>query len=330
MWRNRETAEFLAWMRSWNADRPPEDRAGFHGLDLYSLYTSIDAVLAYLDKIDPEAARVARERYGCLTPWQRDPATYGRAVVTGQYRLCEDEVVAILRDLLARRIDYVGADGEQYLDAVQNARLVADAEQYYRIMYRGGHESWNLRDRHMFDTLRLLLAWHGDASRAVVWAHNSHVGDAYATEMGTQGQETIGALCRSWLGEQAFLIGFGTDHGTVAAATDWGGPMEIKTVRPARTGSYEAVCHESEVPAFVLQLRDPVRDEVWDELDEPRLERAIGVIYRPETELQSHYFQASLPRQFDTYVWFDETRAVDAAVGVPAAPGLLDTYPFGV
>ncbi|MGD8281303.1 MAG: protein-L-isoaspartate(D-aspartate) O-methyltransferase, partial [Gemmatimonadota bacterium] len=227
MWRNRETAEFLAWMRAWNAERPADDRAGFHGLDLYSLYTSIDAVLAYLDKVDPDAARVARERYGCLTPWQRDPATYGRAVVTGRYRLCEDEVVAILRDLLDRRLDYVAADGEHYLDAIQNARLVADAEQYYRVMYRGGHASWNLRDRHMFETLRLLLGWHGEESRAVVWAHNSHVGDAYATEMGTQGQETIGALSRSWLGEKAFLVGFGTDHGTVAAATDWGGPMEI-------------------------------------------------------------------------------------------------------
>jgi protein-L-isoaspartate(D-aspartate) O-methyltransferase len=330
MWRNRETAEFLAWLRRWNEDRPPEARVGFHGLDLYSLYTSIEAVLEYLDRVDPDAARVARERYGCLTPWERDPATYGRAVVTGRYRLCEDEVVAMLQDLLDRRLDYAAADGERYLDAVQNARLVADAERYYRVMYRGGHDSWNLRDRHMFDTLRLLLAWHGDEARAVVWAHNSHVGDAEATEMGAQGQETIGGLCRSWLAEGAFLVGFGTDHGTVAAASDWDAPMEIKTLRPARTGSYEAICHESEVPAFILQLRDPAREEVWHEFDEPRLERAVGVVYRPETELQSHYFQASLPRQFDAYIWFDETRAVDALRGAPAAPGLPDTYPFGL
>lgn len=329
MWRNRETADFLAWLREWNAARPPEERAGFHGLDLYSLYTSIDSVLGYLDKVDPDAARVARERYGCLTPWQRDPATYGRAVVTGRYRLCEDEVVAMLKDLLDRRLDYVAADGEHYLDAVQNARLVADAERYYRIMYRGGHDSWNLRDRHMFDTLRLLLAWHGPEARAVVWAHNSHVGNAEATEMGTQGQQTIGGLTRAWLEDQAFLIGFGTDHGTVAAASDWGGPLEIKTLRPADPESYEAICHESEVPGFILQLRDPVRDEVRSELEEPRLERAVGVIYRPETELQSHYFQASLPHQFDAYVWFDETRAVEPIRGAPAAPGIPDTYPFG-
>jgi len=330
MWRNRETADFLAWLREWNASQAPDARAGFHGLDLYSLYTSIDAVLGYLDRVDPDAARVARERYGCLTPWQRDPATYGRAVMTGRYRLCEAEVVAMLGDLLHRRLDYVGADGERYLDAVQNARLVAHAEQYYRVMYQGGHHSWNLRDRHMFETLRVLLAWHGEASRAVVWAHNSHVGDAEATEMGAQGQETIGGLCRNWLREQAFLVGFGTDRGTVAAASDWGGPLEIKSLRPARPDSYEAICHEAAVPSFILQLRDPVREEVWDELEEPRLERAVGVIYRPDTELQSHYFQASLPRQFDAYIWFDETKAVEPLKGAPVTPGVPDTYPFGV
>jgi protein-L-isoaspartate(D-aspartate) O-methyltransferase len=330
MWRNREVSDFTGWLRAWNADRAPEARAGFHGLDLYSLYASIDAVLEYLDRVDPAAAIVARERYGCLTPWQRDPATYGRAAVTGRYRLCEDEVVAMLQDLLSRRLDYVGADGDHYLDAIQNARLVADAERYYRIMYQGGHHSWNLRDRHMFETLRVLLAWHGPDSKAVVWAHNSHVGDATATEMGLQGQENIGAYCRGWLGDQAFLLGFGTDHGTVAAATDWGGPLEIKSVRPARPDSYEAICHASDVPGFLLHLRDPAREEVRSELSEPRLERAIGVIYRPDTELQSHYFQASLPSQFDAWIWFDETEAVEPLVGVAAVAGVPETFPFGV
>jgi protein-L-isoaspartate(D-aspartate) O-methyltransferase len=330
MWRNEEVSDFVGWLRAWNSERAPEAGAGFRGLDLYSLYTSITAVLEYLDRVDPAAASVARERYGCLTPWQRDPATYGRAAVTGHYRLCEDEVVAMLKDLLARRLDYMGADGEHYLDAVQNARLVADAEKYYRVMYRGGHSAWNLRDRHMFETLRVLLAWHGADAKAVVWAHNSHVGDAMATEMGLQGQENIGAYCRGWLGDGAFLLGFGTDHGTVAAATDWGGPVEIKSVRPARSDSYEALCHASGVPGFLLHLRDPAREEVRGELADPRLERAIGVIYRPETELQSHYFQASLPNQFDAWVWFDETRAVEPMVGVPALAGVPDTFPFGV
>jgi len=330
MWRNRETDDLVRWLRGCNTGRPPEEQVGFYGLDLYSLYASIEAVLGYLDRVDPPAGRVARERYGCLTPWERDPATYGRAAVTGRYRLCEGEVVAMLQDLLARRLDYVGADGERYLDAVQNARLIAGAEQYYRAMYRGGHHSWNLRDLHMFDTLRALLAWQGDDSRAVVWAHNSHVGDADATEMGRQGQLTIGAHCRDSLGDGAFLVGFGTDRGSVAAASDWGGPVEIKMLRPARRGSYEALCHETGVPGFLLHLREPDDVAVRDELTEPRLERAVGVIYRPQTELQSHYFQASLPNQFDAWIWFDETSAVQPIAMSLERTGSPAAFPFGV
>jgi protein-L-isoaspartate(D-aspartate) O-methyltransferase len=293
------------------------------------LYASIDAVLGYLDSVDPAAARVARERYGCLTPWERDPATYGRAATTGRYRLCEGEVVAMLQDLLARRLDYVARDGERYLDAVQNARLVADAEQYYRVMYRGGHHSWNLRDRHMFETLQVLLSWHGKGAKAVVWAHNSHVGDAEATEMGLQGQTTIGALARGWLGDGAFLVGFGTDRGTVAAASDWGGPVEIKSLRPARPDSYEALCNQTGIPGFLLHLREPDEEAVRGELAEPRLERAVGVVYRPDTELQSHYFQASLPSQFDAWIWFDETKAVEPLGLAHHGTKRSTAFPFG-
>jgi protein-L-isoaspartate(D-aspartate) O-methyltransferase len=330
MWRNRETDHFVSWLREWNTRAGAERRVGFHGLDLYSLYASVDAVLRYLDTVDPAAARVARERYGCLTPWQRDPATYGRAAATGRYRLCENDVVAMLQDLLARRLDYMEKDGERYLDAVQNARLVADAEQYYRVMYRGGHASWNLRDRHMIETLQVLLAWHGPEAKAVVWAHNSHVGDAEATEMGLQGQTNVGALARAWLGDQVFNVGFGTDRGTVAAASDWDAPVEIKTLRRAHPGSYEAVCHQSGVPAFMLHLREPARAEVRPELASPRLERAVGVVYRPDTELQSHYFQASLPNQFDEWIWFDETSAVTPLVTRTAEAGPPETFPFGL
>jgi protein-L-isoaspartate(D-aspartate) O-methyltransferase len=330
MWRNQETSAFVRWLREWNTACGPTERVGFHGLDLYSLHTSIAAVLGYLERVDPATAAVARERYGCLTPWQRDPATYGRAALTGRYRLCEDEVVAMLGDLLARRLDYSAADGERYFDAVQNARLIADAEQYYRVMYRGGHDAWNLRDHHMFETLRALLAWRGESARAVVWAHNSHVGDAEATEPGLEGQQTIGAYCRRWLGEAAFLVGFGTDHGTVAAATDWGGPMEIKSLRPARPGSYEALCHASDVPGFMLHLREPDREEVREELASPRLERAVGVIYRPETELQSHYFHASLPNQFDEWIWFDETSAVEPLRVRAGRLAVPEAFLFGV
>jgi protein-L-isoaspartate(D-aspartate) O-methyltransferase len=312
MWRNREVVELIAWLKSHNElIKDPQWRVGFHGLDLYSLYKSLDAVLHYLNDIDPKAAKIARERYACLSPWERDPALYGRAAISQGYAQCERPVVAVLRDLLERRLDYARADGDRFFDATSNAHLVAAAEEYYRVMYYGGPASWNLRDQHMFDTLERLLAFRGRNAKAVVWAHNSHVGDARATEMGAaRGEHNIGQLCRQALGDAAFSIGFGTHAGTVAAATDWDGPMQIKKVRPSHPSSYERLCHDADVPAFLLSLRYPARDAVRDELASPRLERAIGVIYRPETELQSHYFQAALPWQFDAYVWFDETRAV--------------------
>jgi protein-L-isoaspartate(D-aspartate) O-methyltransferase len=330
MWRNQEVAELVEWMRTHNAEvRAPERRAAFHGLDLYSLYTSIAAVLRYLDDVDPQAAQVARARYGYLSPWQGDPAAYGRAVVTRGYRDCEEHVVAMLRELFDKRLVYQHRDGERFLDALQNARVVANAERYYRAMYYGSRESWNLRDQHMFETLQLLLAFRGPDAKAIVWAHNSHVGNAAATEMGARGELNVGMLARETYGESAYLVGFGTDHGTVAAATDWDGPMEVKRVRPAHPQSYERLCHDAGVPAFALALRHPRRDAVRDELGAPRLERAIGVIYRPETELASHYFQAVLPQQFDEYVWFDETRAV-TPLGTVATHGMPDTYPFGL
>jgi protein-L-isoaspartate(D-aspartate) O-methyltransferase len=285
--------------------------------------------LGYLDRVDPDSARVARERYGCLTPWQNDPAVYGRAVVTGTFRGCEEQVVAMLRHMLDKRMEYVGRDGERYHDALQNARLVANAERYYRVMYYGSRDSWNLRDQHMFETLQVLLAFRGPQTKAVIWEHNSHVGNAAATEMGTRGELNVGELARRAYGDAAYLVGFGTDHGTVAAATDWDGPMQIKTVRPAHPESYEKVCHDAALDAFLLPLRQPRRDSLRDELTAARLERAIGVIYRPDTELQSHYFQAVLPQQFDEFVWFDATQAVRALPGIDARE-MPDTYPFGL
>jgi protein-L-isoaspartate(D-aspartate) O-methyltransferase len=330
MWRNREVERFVGWLREYNgAVEAPERRVGFHGLDLYSLYTSIDAVLRYLDAVDPEAARVARTRYGGLTPWQGDPAAYGRAVVSGGFRGCEDAVIAMLRDLLDKRLAYQHRDGELFLDALQNARVVANAERYYRAMYYGSRESWNLRDQHMFETLQVVLAFRGPETKAVVWEHNSHVGNAAATEMGVRGELNVGELARAEFGDAAFLVGFGTDRGTVAAATDWDGPMEVKRVRPAHAESYERLCHDAAIAAFLMALRHPRRPDLRDELTPPRLERAIGVIYRPETELQSHYFQAVLPAQFDEYVWFDETRAV-TPLGGAETHGTPETYPFGL
>jgi protein-L-isoaspartate(D-aspartate) O-methyltransferase len=323
MWRNEETGEFVDWLRTRNSGLEPEQRAAFHGLDLYSLYSSIRSVLGYLDEVDPHSARIARLRYGCLTPWQSDPATYGHAALTGRYRSCEDSVIAVLQDLRKKQQTYAEHDGERFLDAAQNAQLVANAEEYYRIMYYGSRASWNLRDQHMFDTLMTLLAYHGADSKGIVWAHNSHVGDASATEMAKRGEHNIGQLCKERFGGAAYSIGFGTNSGTVAAATDWDGPMLIKTVRPAIDGSYERVCHETGEPRFLLPMAAAPR------LSTPRLERAIGVIYRPETERESHYFEAVLPEQFDEYIWFDRTCAV-TPLATSKLKGMPDTYPFGL
>jgi protein-L-isoaspartate(D-aspartate) O-methyltransferase len=330
MWRNQETRELVEWLREYNRDQAePSARVSFHGLDLYTLYTSAAEVVDYLDRVDPVAARAARERYGCLSPWESDPAAYGRAALMGQFRHCEGQVVDMLRELLARRLEYAAADGDEFIDAVQNARLVTAAERYYRIMYQGSVAAWNLRDQHMFETLESLLTFRGADSKIVVWAHNSHLGDARATEMASRGEHNVGSLCREKFDEGVFAVGFGTNTGTVAAASAWDEPMQVMTVQPALADSYEGNFHRAEVPACLVHLRHPRRDALREELSLPRLERAIGVVYRPDTELESHYFQAVLPRQFDEYIWFDRSSAVRALpTGIPA--GVPDTYPFGL
>jgi erythromycin esterase-like protein len=322
-------AAFVEWLRAHNAALPRAERAEFRGLDVYSLRASIAAVLDYLDRIDPQAAGTARRRYACLTPWQAEPAWYGRAVISGEKDPCEDEVVAQLRDMLGRRWEYAARDGEDYFDAAQNARMVLAAEQYYRIMYRGSTESWNLRDRHMFDTLQRVMAARGPGAKAIVWAHNSHIGNAAATAMGWQGEFNIGELCRTAYRDEAILIGFGTDRGTVAAADDWDEPMRVKTVVPARSDSYERVFRQTGIARSLTDLRASAAAPVRDVLSVARLERAIGVVYRPESELTSHYFEAVLPEQFDAYVWFETTKAV---APLPTNPphGVPETYPFGV
>ena len=329
MWRNHETAVFADWLRVHNSEIEPPERVSFHGLDLYSMYGSIQAVLRYLDDVDADAAREARSLYGCLDPWAAEPAKYGRLAVSGRYRSCEAPVLAMLHRLLARRVDEGASDYELRFDAERNAALVASAERYYRTMYYGRADSWNLRDTHMYETLRALLAFRGESAKAIVWAHNSHVGNAAFTEMGRRGELSIGRLCREEHGASCALVGFGTDHGTVAAASDWDAPMELKRILPAMVGSYEGLCHASGVPAFSLALRDPKRDELRAELEPDLLERAIGVIYRPQSERASHYFEASLPHQFDEYIWLDETTAV-APLPAIQTPGLPETWPFGL
>lgn len=331
MWRNREMQGFVAWLARHNAALKGDAvRTSIHGLDIYSLNNSIGAVLEYLDRVDPSAADKARELYSCFTPWERDPSIYGRAVTAGKLAGCEREALAALKSLLEERLRYSKADGDAFFDAARNATVVSEAERYYRAMYRGARESWNLRDRHMYETLLALLEHRGPDSRAVIWAHNSHVGNATATEMAMHGELNLGQLVREKFGERAYSIGFGTDRGMVAAATNWDGPMEVKEVRPAHPDSYEHLCHETGKAGFFLPLRKPHSLGMRTALVEPRLERAIGVIYRPETEMVSHYFQASLPLQFDEWIWIDETSAVSATAEAVTADAVPDTYPFGL
>lgn len=329
MWRNVEVRDFVDWLHEHNRSLEMNERAGFYGLDLYSLYNSARAVIDYLDDVDPDLANVARWRYGCLSPWEADPAAYGHAALTGAYRDCEQPVVEMLTDLYQKREKYAHKDGARFFDASQNAVLVANAERYYRIMYYGSRASWNLRDTHMFETLKKVMASHGEDARAVIWAHNSHIGDASATEMGTRGEINIGQLCREYFGDESRRIGFGTDHGTVAAASKWDAPMEIMTVRSSHPQSYERVFHRTEQPGLILPLRANPNLALAGELARPRLERAIGVIYRPETEVASHYFEAELTRQFDEYIWVDETAAI-TPLTTAELRGVPDTYPFGL
>ncbi|MBI3968324.1 MAG: erythromycin esterase family protein [Chloroflexi bacterium] len=317
MWRNTAVVDFVEWLRSRNATLPNErPKVGFYGMDLYSLGASMEAVVRYLDRVDPEAARRARARYACFEEFHAEGQSYGYAAVSGRAEPCEDEVVEQLVELQRRAGDYARRDGrvaeDEYFYAEQNARLAKNAEEYYRSMFRGRVSSWNLRDCHMAETLDNLMAHlrrQGVEPKLVVWAHNSHLGDARATEMGHGGELNVGQLARERHGSDAFLIGLTTYTGSVTAASDWDAPTERKRVRPGLPGSYEALFHEVGLRRFALMLRGG--GDVAAALQRPRLERAIGVIYRPETERLSHYFDAHLADQFDAVLHFDETRALE-------------------
>jgi erythromycin esterase-like protein/predicted phosphoribosyltransferase len=338
MWRNTEVVEFVEWLRAHN-DALPQGvaKVGFYGLDLYSLRASMKAVLRFLEKVDPEAAKRARERYACFDQFGENTQVYGFATGTGITKSCEEEVVAQLVELQRRMAEYARRDGriaeDEVFYAEQNARLVKNAEAYYRSMFLEAASSWNLRDRHMVETLDALLA-HLERQRGrakiAVWAHNSHLGDARATEVSRRSELNVGQLVREKYDGDAVLIGFTTHHGTVTAASDWDGPAERKRVRPALPGSYEALFYAARAGRFLLTWR--AGDRATEGLREHRLERAIGVIYRPETERMSHYFWARLPDQFDAVLHFDETRAVEPLeytaeweAGEPP-----ETFPFGV
>jgi len=335
MWRNTAMVEFVDWLREWNL-RPGNSLAqvGLFGLDLYSLHASMAAVLDYLDKVDPEAAARARTRYGCFDVFGDDPQNYGLATSLGQSESCEEAVVAQMVELRRNYGELMSRDGpkaaDEFFYAEQNARLVKNAEGYYRSMFRGRDESWNLRDLHMTETLTALIGhFEQGRSKVVVWAHNSHLGDARATDMSKRGEWNVGQLARELFGDRVYSIGFSTYTGTVTAARDWGGAAECRRVRPGLPDSYEALFHATGIPAFWLDLRE--QNEATALLEGRRLQRAIGVIYRPETERWSHYFGTCLPEQFDALIHLDTTRALEPLerYGEWEAGELPETYPEG-
>jgi erythromycin esterase-like protein/predicted phosphoribosyltransferase len=337
MWRNADVLDFVGWLRAYNDTQPAERRAGFYGLDLYSLRASIQAVLAYLSNVDPEAARCARIRYGCFDQFGDELQQYGYAASFGLTGTCEREVLAQLVDLQRQRATYASRDGrvaeEDFFFASQNARLVKDAEAYYRTMFLGRADSWNLRDQHMTQTVKDLIAFlerRRPGARLVLWAHNSHLGDARATDMGSSGELNVGQLVRQHFGSDAVNIGFTTHTGTVTAASEWDGPPERKHVRPSVPGSYERLLHDTGLRRCLLPLaRDGALSTA---LAGPHLTRAIGVLYVPRTERQSHYFYAKLADQFDFVIHIDETRAVEPlerSTGWEAGE-MAETYPSGL
>jgi erythromycin esterase-like protein len=330
MWRNTDVVELVDWMRARNAALPSDSpRVAIYGLDLQTLGPALDAVTDYLATADPAAAGRARERYRCFEPFGDDPVAYAQSVEYGAVPSCERQVAEQLREFEGPLVSLGrgGAPGarDDYFAAAQSARLVVGSEAYFRAMFRPGVSTWNMRDRYMQATLEGLLR-HLDTperpARVVVWAHNSHVGDARAVHMGDQGELNLGQLTRQRWGTDVVLVGFSTHTGTVIAASDWGAAPARKTVRPALPGSYPDLFHRTGLDAFLLVIRDaPVREA----LRQPRLDRAIGVIYLPQTERVSHYSHARMAEQFDALIYLDETRAVDPLEsqlggGVPAAP----------
>lgn len=318
MWRNHEVLEFLEWLREHNAGR--RDRGvGFYGLDLYSLHASIEKVVDYLDRVDPAASARARERYGCFDHYGADADDYGRAAAFGAGPTCETEVVEQLVELQRHAVERTAPSSgarpsaDAHFFAEQNARLIRNAERHHRAMFRPGPEAWNLRDRHMagtLDALRTHVGAGGRPGKLVVWAHNSHVGDARATELAELGQLTLGQLAREAYGpHDAVLVGSTTFAGTVTAAAEWGGPAGVRAVAPAADDATEALLHDTGLEGLLLVMGEEARATAA--LAPMRLQRAIGVVYRPQTERISHYVFADVTRQFDALVHLDTTTALE-------------------
>ncbi len=325
MWKNREVLEFVEWLKKYNTKH--KNKVGFYGLDLYGMEHSIRMVINYLEHKDTNLARLAKTRYACMRPYLMDPAIYGKMVLSKQLASCEHEILTMLVDLLKNKGKL--NHSPEYFYAYQNANVVVDAEKYYKVMYYGSSESWNLRDFHMFHTLKSLLSYFGSETKAIVWAHNSHIGNALATEMYSRGEINIGHLCKEHFQEDSYHIGFGTHSGSVAAAHHWGEDMDVITINTSLPNSYEYLFHKTGIKAFLLPLKEKDSGKKLRELlNTPKLERAIGVIYRPNTERMSHYFHAVLPAQFDEYIWFDTTNSVTPISTGHSTPKLVKNHPL--
>jgi erythromycin esterase len=329
MWANTDIIELAHWLRYHNQEVGSIDQAGFYGLDVYSLFESIEEVLKQCEKLSPTLAAKIRDRYECFEAFNRDERFYAKSL-SNFPEGCEDEVLNNLRDLLQLRVDKI-RQSESLFDAQQNARIVANAESYYRAMVLGGEDSWNIRDRHMMDTLDSLLKHSGPDSKAIVWAHNTHIGDYRATDMVTQGQVNIGGLAREKYGNsQVQLVGFSTYEGKTTASRAWNGPTLSTTVPPAMLGSYEAVFHQvakrSRMDNFILPLRDKSEEALARVLGH----RAIGVVYNPLTERYGNYVPTSLSNRYDAMIFLDHTHALTALPQKFNRKDIPETWPQGL
>lgn len=317
MWRNKTIPPFLKFLREHNERLGSKDKIGFYGLDLYCLNEAMEEVLSYLAKNDPSAAKIARQRYACFDHTGVDPQMYGYLIDANVKKSCVKEVAEQFMEVQHFAFERIRAatleDKEALFYATQNARVVKNAEQYYRGMFESRENTWNLRDQHMADTLENLIS-HLETkmkqpSKIIIWAHNSHVGDARATEMSSRNELNLGQLVRERFNATSFHLGFSTYSGTVTAASEWGRPGQVQTVRPGIEGTYEALFHQLHLQSFILPLHG--NEQVKNHLKFPRLQRAIGVVYCPDTERFSHYFFTKLPYQFDALIHLDKTQAVE-------------------
>lgn len=328
MWANEEIVELAEWLRGFNESQPLEQRAGFYGLDMYSLWESMDAVVKYLQEVDPDAVAAARRAYTCFEPFSRDGQEYATATALVP-TTCEDEAVRVLAALRSKASEYTEDGRDAYFDGEQNALVARSAEMYYRTMVRGGPESWNVRDRHMAETLRRLLEHHGPDSKAIVWEHNTHIGDARAADMAASGMVNLGQLAREEYGvEDMVLVGFGSYEGSVIAGDHWGAPMERMQLPPARDGTYEQLMHEAGTEDRLLVFSEYRNLEP---LLDRRGHRAVGVVYNPARERYGNYVPTVLALRYDAFLYLDTTQALHP-LNLPfqMEGEMPETYPSGV